>query len=148
MPHTALKFEIVQVPAETFAFVVRRVEADQVGEFVQGAIGRVGQFAAEHGGAQGPPMAIASKPDEYGSMVIEAGWPVAEGTEPSSPVEVGRLPEARAISYRHVGAYDELGSAFYRELFAAVHEGGLIPIAAPRERYLEDHVTEIVWPVA
>lgn len=153
MQRTALDFEVVNLPEQTFAFVVRRVEADQVGEFIAGAIERVAVFAGAHGGLLGPPMAIASAPDEEGELVVEAGWPVAPATEPVAPVEVRRLPATRAAVHRHVGAYEEL-SDVYGELFSALLESGLTPVSGPRERYLstpasgEPPVTEIVWPVA
>ena len=153
MLKTALEYEIVDLPEETFAFVVRRVAPGEVGEFIQGALGRVMKFAVEHGGPQGPPMAITTAPDEYGSLVVEAGWPVAAGVTPAAPVEVRTLHATKAISHRHVGPYEELGG-LYADLFAAVHEHGLTPLAGPRERYLNDPstgeppVTEIVWPIA
>ena len=154
MLKTALEYEIVDLPEETFAFVVRRVAPDEVGEFIHGALGRVMKFAAEHGGPQGPPMAITTAPDEYGSLVVEAGWPVSADVVPAAPVEVRTLHATKAISHRHVGPYDELGGEFYADLFAAAHEHGLTPLAGPRERYLNDPstgetpVTEIVWPIA
>ena len=153
MQRTALDFEVVNVPEQTFAFVVRRVEADRVGEFITGAIERVAAFAGDHGGLFGPPMAIASAPDEQGAMVVEVGWPVAPGTAPVAPVEVRRLPATRAAVHRHVGEYEEL-SDVYGELFSALLESGLTPTSGPRERYVSTPVpgvppvTEIVWPVA
>ena len=73
MLKAALEFEIVDLPEETFAFVVRRVAPTEVGEFIHGALARVAEFAAVRGGPQGPPMAITTAPDEYGSLVVEAG---------------------------------------------------------------------------
>ena len=60
MLKTAPEFEVVDVPQETFAFVVRRVAPDEVGEFIHGALSRVAEFAADHGGPLGPPMAITT----------------------------------------------------------------------------------------
>ncbi len=151
---TALEFKVVEVPAQTFAYVVRRVAPGEAGEFIRGAIGRVSEFAVDHGGAVGPPFAVSSAPDDEGSLVIEAGWPVPAGTTPQPPIEVRRLPPTRAIVHRHVGPYEELGSAFYAELFSQAHDEGFTPVAGPRERYLSDPaargepVTEIVWPIA
>ncbi len=156
MPHSqvALEFEVRELPAETFAFVVRRVEPVDAGEFIGGAIARVGQFAREHGGAAGPPLAISSAPDEEGALGIEAGWPVQPGTLPEPPVEVRTLAPTRAIVHRHEGPYEELGSAFYAELFSQAHDAGYTPVSGPRERYLRGPssgrlpVTEVVWPIA
>lgn len=154
MLKTALDFEVVDLSQETFAFVVRRVAPHEVGEFIQGALARVAEFAALAGGAQGPPMAITTVPDEYGSLVVEAGWPVSVDAEPVAPVEVRALPATRALRHLHVGPYEELGGGFYAELHAAAHEQGLTPTSAPRERYLndpstgEEPLTEIVWPLS
>ncbi len=154
MLKTALELEVVDLPEETFAFVVRRVAPSEIGEFIQGAIGRVGEYAAVYGGPQGPPMAITTAPDEYGSLVVEAGWPVASDAVPAAPVEVRTLAPTRALRHLHAGPYDELGAGFYAELFAAAHERGLTPVSAPRERYLtdpaagEEPLTEIVWPLS
>lgn len=153
MQDTTLQFEVVEVPEQTFAFVVRRVAAGEIGEFVRGGIARVAEFAGRHGGPVGAPMAISSAPDETGALVIEAGWPVLPGTEAELPVEVRVLPATRAAVHRYVGPYEGLGAGFYGELFSALHDQGLTPSAGPRERYLtspeagEEPVTEIVWPV-
>ena len=150
----ALEFEVQELPAETFAFVLRRVEPADAGEFIGGAIERVGRFAREHGGAAGPPLAIASAPDEEGALGIEAGWPVQPGTVPEPPVEVRTLAPTRAIVYRHEGPYEDLNSAFYAELFSQAHDAGYTPVSGPRERYLrsaaagQDPVVEVVWPIA
>lgn len=154
MLKTALEFEVVDLPQETFAFVVRRVAPTEVGEFIQGALARVAEFAASSGGPLGPPMAITTAPDEYGSLVVEAGWPVASEAVPADPVEVRTLPATRALRHLHVGPYREVDADFYAELFQAAHEQGFLLVAAPRERYLGDPagggepVTEIVWPLS
>jgi effector-binding domain-containing protein len=154
MLKAALEFEIVDRPEETFAFVVRRVAPTEVGEFIVGALARVAEFAADRGGAQGPPMAITTAPDEYGSLVVEAGWPVAADAAPAAPVEVRTLAATRAIRHLHAGPHEELGGELYAELYAAAHEHGLMPTSAPRERYLTDRatggepLTEIVWPLS
>jgi effector-binding domain-containing protein len=154
MLKAALEFEIVDLPEETFAFVVRRVAPDEVGEFIDGALGRVAEFAAGHGGPQGPPMAITTAPDELGSLVVEAGWPVGSSVEPAAPVEVRTLPATRALRHLYAGPYEELGSGLYADLYTAAHEQGLTPTSAPRERYLNDPatgrepLTEIVWPLS
>jgi len=145
---TAIEFEVKELPEETFAFVVRRVEQGHVGEFIQGAIQRVAAFAGPRGGPQGPPMTVAAAPEEDGSIVLEVGWPVREGTEPEPPVEVRRIPGGRAAVHLHAGSYEELPQLYARFL-AAMYEAGLTPVGAPRERYLDPAtpVTEIVWPV-
>jgi effector-binding domain-containing protein len=149
----ALEFEVQDLPAETFAFVMRRVDPVDAGEFIEGAIDRVGRFARGHGGPAGSPLAIASAPDEEGALGIEAGWPVLPGTEPESPVEVRMLASTRAIVYRHEGPYEDLNTAFYAELFSQAHDAGFTPVSGPRERYLRvpsqgrPPVVEVVWPI-
>jgi effector-binding domain-containing protein len=151
---TAPKIEIVDLPQETFAFVVRRVEPDEAGEFVHGALSRVAEFAARFGGAQGPPTVISTAPDADGARVVEAGWPVTADAVPAPPVELRTLRATRALRHLHVGPFEELDGEFYADLLETAHEQGLRPMSAPRERYLDDpaageeQATEIVWPVS
>lgn len=149
MLETAFTLEVTEVPAETFAFVVRRVDAerDHVGEFIRGGLKLVGDFARSQGGPQGAPMVISSPPDEDGSLVLEVGWPVLENAQPRSPVEVRHLPSTRAAVHRHIGPRDALGAPFYRQFLSALHERRLTPAGGPRECYLPEGVTEVVWPV-
>lgn len=155
MPQTPTRLDLAvrELPAETFAFVVRRVTSEEAGEFVSGAVGRVEHFARAHGGALGPPFAVGSVYDDEGALAIEAGWPVAPGTRPEPPVEVRVLPATRAVVVRHVGPYEELNGAFYAELRARMLELGHTPVGGPRERYLVapgpdwEPVTEVVWPI-
>jgi len=147
-------FTVKQVPEQTFAFVVRRVVThDEIGEFVTGALRRVGRFASAHGGAQGPPMSIIAAPDEEGGLGFEVGFPVAAGTLAESPVEVRTLPATLAVVHRHAGPYTDLDADFYADLFAQMHSLGYTTVSTPREIYLGGPnvgapVTEIVWPIA
>ena len=152
MTALALDLTVTRVPEQTFAYVVRTVGLADVGEFIGGAIERVGGFARAHGGAQGPPMTICSAPDENDLVVLEVGWPVQAGTPPEPPVEVCTLPATTAIVHLHVGPYADLPQ-LYRELYAQAHERGHTPVGSPRERYLTGPgdgapQTEIVWPIA
>jgi hypothetical protein len=154
MLRTSLDFEVVDLPQETFAFVVRRVTPDESGEFIRGALDRVAEFAAAFGGVAGPPTVITTPPDERGARIVEAGWPVAAAAVGDGAVEVRPLHPTRALRLVHVGAREELDGAFYADLYAAAHERGLRPESEPRERYLDDSpgreepVTEVVWPVS
>ncbi|MGZ4289848.1 MAG: GyrI-like domain-containing protein [Gaiellaceae bacterium] len=152
MSTLALEFTVTHVPEQTFAYVVRTVAPGEAGEFIRGAISRVHDFAAAHGGTVGPPMTLSTAPDEHGALTLEVGWPVPDGTQPEAPVEIKRLAPSVAIVHLHVGPYEDL-PALYGELFAQAHEHGYTPVAMPRERYLTapgdgPPVTEIVWPVA
>ncbi|HEY6961380.1 MAG TPA: GyrI-like domain-containing protein [Gaiellaceae bacterium] len=150
MSTLALDFTITHVPEQTFAYVVRRVAPDQIGEFVAGALERVGRAVGP--AILGPPMSVSSAPDEQGGLVLEVGFTVAPGTTAEPPVEVRTLPASVAIIHRHVGPYEDLGGSFYSELFSQAHDQGFTPVSAPRERYLGEEdgvpVTEIVWPIA
>ena len=154
MQTTTLEFTITHVPEQTFAYVMRRVEPEQIGEFVRGAIGRVELFAEARGGTIGPPMSVASPPDEEGAIALEVGFEVPAGTLPEAPVEVRTLPATVAIVHRHVGPYEGLDGTYYARLFSDAHDHGFTPVSAPRERYLGDDeetgrpVTEIVWPIS
>jgi effector-binding domain-containing protein len=149
MLETAFTFELTEVPATTFAFVVRRVDSDHdhIGEFIRGGISRVHDFAVSNGGVLGAPMVISSPPEEDGSLILEVGWPVGEDAQPCPPVEVRHLPATRAAVHRHLGPYDELGPSFYRAFLTALHEQGLTPADGPRERYLAEGLAEVVWPL-
>ena len=99
---------------------------------------------------------VSAPPDTpgNGSLVVEAGWPVASDAEPVSPVEVRTLNATRALRHVHVGPYEELDAGFYAQLFTVAHDQGLTLASAPRERYLndptsgEEPLTEIVWPIS
>ena len=147
-------FSITHVCEQTFAYVVRRLEPEQIGEFVRGATARVELFAEGNGGVIGPPMSVAAPPDEDGAITLEVGFEVLPGTPAAPPVEVRTLPATVAIVHRHVGRYETLDGAYYARLFSEAHDQGFTPVSAPRERYLGDDaetgepVTEIVWPIS
>jgi effector-binding domain-containing protein len=146
-------FSVTDVPKQTFAFVVRRVEPDQIGEFVTGALERVAKFAALRDGVQGPPMSVSAPPDEDGGFALEVGFPVAPGTRPEAPIEVRTLPATRAFVHRHAGPYEDLDADFYADLYSHMQELGYTAAGAPREVYLGGPyvcvpVTEVVWPIA
>jgi effector-binding domain-containing protein len=149
-----LDFTVTHVPEQTFAYVVRRVAPEQIGEFVRGASGRVELFAQGHGGVLGPAMSVASPPDEDGALALEVGFEVLPGTPAEPPIEVRTLPATVAIVHRHLGAYETLDGIYYARLFSEAHDRGFTPVSAPRERYLGDDeetgepVTEIVWPIS
>ncbi len=149
MLETALTFDLVEVPAATFAFVVRRVDGDHdhIGEFIQGGLARVREHAFEHGGVLGAPMVISSPAEEDGSLILEVGWPVRDELEPCPPIEIRHLPATRAAIHHHLGPHDELGASFYRAFLSGLHEQRLTPADGPRERHLAEGLTEVVWPV-
>jgi len=144
---------VTDVPEQTFAFVVRRVAPDEIGEFVTGALERVAKFAALHGDVQGPAMSVSAAPDEEGALALEVGFPVAPGTRPEPPIEVRVLPATCAFVHRHVGPYEDLDAEYYADVYSRMQQLGYIPVGAPREIYLGGPhvcvpVTEIVWPIA
>jgi hypothetical protein len=146
-------FSVSEVPEQTFAFVVRRVAPDQIGEFVTGALERVARFAALREGVAGPPMSVSSAPDDEGNLALKVGFPVPPGTRPEPPIEVRTLPAARAFVHRHAGPYEDLDGDFYGDMYSRMQELGYAPAGAPREVYLGGPyvcvpVTEVVWPIA
>ena len=148
-----LTHSVIEVPEQTFAFVVRRVAPDEIGQFVAGALDRVAMFAAPRGGVQGPPMSVSAAPDEEGNLALEVGFPVAPGTQPELPVEVRVLPATRAFVHRHAGRYEDLDAEYYAGVYSHMQQLGYSPVGAPREIYLGGPhvcvpVTEIVWPIA
>jgi effector-binding domain-containing protein len=149
-----LDFTVTHIPEQTFAYVVRRLDPAEIGQFVRGASARVELFAEGHGGVFGPPMSVASPPDDEGAIALEVGFAVLPGTPAQAPIEVRTLPATVAIVHRHLGAYETLDGGCYARLFSEAHDQGFTPVSAPRERYLGDDeetgepVTEIVWPIA
>jgi effector-binding domain-containing protein len=144
---------VTNVPEQTFAFVVRRVAPEEIGEFVTGALERVAKFAALRDGVQGPPMSVSAAPDDEGNLALEVGFPVAPGTLAEPPVEVRVLPATRAFVHRHVGPYEDIDAEYYADVYSRMQELGYAPVGAPREIYLGGPhvcvpVTEIVWPIA
>ena len=144
---------VTDVPEQTFAFVMRRLAPDEIGEFVTGALERVAKFAALRGGVVGPPMSVSAPPDEDGNLGLEVGFPVPAGTKPEPPIEVRTLPATRAFVHRHAGPYEDVDADFYTGVYTRMLELGYTPAGAPREVYLGGPhvcvpVTEIVWPIA
>ena len=100
MLKTALEFEVVDLPQETFAFVVRRVAPAEVGEFIQGALGprrRVrGRVRRPAGAADGDHhrarrVRVARR---RGRLAGRRRMP-----SPAAPVEVRTLPATRALRH-------------------------------------------------
>jgi effector-binding domain-containing protein len=152
---TTPELTVAEVPALTC--VIRRQQArmDELAEVIPRLIAETHAWVSEHGGWNGPPLAVIAEPDTDGLAQIEVGWPVAAGAEPPAPLEAVTYPRARAVVHQHVGPYERLHEA-YVALERAMAAAELRPAGPARESYMtnpeeepdrEKWVTEIVWPV-
>ena len=90
-----------------------------------------------------------------GMATIEAGMPVAAGTQGKDDILVRTLPAGNAAITIHTGSYDGLGDA-HAAMETYLHEHGLERDGPLREVYLTDPgevpnpaewKTQIVWPL-
>jgi len=108
------------------------------------------QIAASGAQLAGPPFA------RYLGFGVEVeadvGFPYTGTLERSERVRDVRLPGGRAVLATHVGAYDEIASA-WAAIKAWIDERELEPTSAPWESYLTGPddpglpVTQIVFPI-
>lgn len=69
------------------------------------------------------------------SFVLEAGFPVAEGTQPAGEAQVVTLPPFRCASLLYSGGLDHLSDA-YDLLMEGIEDAGLQHVEEAREWYL------------
>lgn len=86
---------------------------------------------------------------------MEVGAPVAQPISSRGELQAGELAGGRAVSYLHLGPYEDLHGA-WRSVEAWIKAQGLTGCGAPWEVYLSDpckepdpakYQTQIVWPV-
>lgn len=153
-----IRFElkIDDVPARRVAFVRERAHADDMSQVVPRLIDTVADYVRSvRSRAEGPPFCRCPFPDPDGYLDTEVGWPVAGDVPARPPVEVATYAAARALVFRHVGPYEELGRS-YRLMSEAIEENGLTKAGDPVEWYVtdpgevadpKDYVTIIEWPI-
>lgn len=153
-----IRFEmkIEEVPAQRHAVVRERVHNEQLPEVIPRRIDEVHAYLQEVGARfVGPPVCVCPFPGEDGMLWSETGWPVDDDVEGRPPIEVNVFPATRALVFKHVGPYRELGRS-YRLMSEVMEENGLEPAGDPREIYEtdpeevpdpKDYVTLIVWPI-
>jgi effector-binding domain-containing protein len=73
----------------------------------------------------GPPFALYRRPPGE-SIDLEVGFPTDGVVEPRGEIRPSELPEGRAATATHRGAYDGLGQA-WQSLFEAMQAAGLKP---------------------
>jgi len=154
-----IRFEIdvQQTPARRVAVVTERAHESTMSEVIPRQIMTVGGYLKEIGSRPlGPPFCVCPHPDSEGMLAPETGWPVAGDVEPRPPVEVKTYPATRALVYKHVGPFDQLGRS-YRLMSEVMERQGLTPVGEPIEIYETDpedvtdpneYVTFIQWPIA
>jgi len=152
---TTPQLTVTEVPALTC--VIRRQQArmDELTQVIPRLIAETHAWVSEHGGWNGPPLAVVREPGADGLAEIEVGWPADPSVEPPSPLEAVTYPPARAVVHEHVGPYERLHET-YVALERAIAAAGRRPAGPARESYVTNPeeepdrnkwVTEIVWPV-
>jgi effector-binding domain-containing protein len=124
------------MPAQDVAVVRGMASQQEIAEFLATAF----QHVAEVAGAQGlqitgPPFG-RYRPNDDIHWEIEAGFPVSGTVEATDDVEPDTLPGGTVAQTTHVGAYDEVASA-YQAVNAFAAERGYRPISDPWESYLD-----------
>lgn len=147
--------EITQRNPQSIVAVRRVCKQAAIGSAIQEVFGILGpKFASGELPMAGPPFAryLAFSPER---VEMEVGAPVAKPLASQGQIVAGELPGGRAVTYLHVGPYEELHAA-WRKVEAWIKEQGLAGAGAPWESYLTDpskepdtakYQTLIVWPV-
>lgn len=133
-----------------------RAATGSVGATVQGGFVRLfSQLESARKPPLGPPFLIASEPRD-GFMEIELGVPCASPAPTAAGLHAATLPGGRAAVATYRGRYEDIGPA-YEALANWIAAHGHIMAGPPREVYLtgpadvarpEDHLTELIWPIA
>lgn len=152
---TIPELTVAEVPALTCVIRRRRSRMNELAQVIPRLIAETHAWVAQHGGWNGPPLAVIGPPGSDGLTEVEVGWPVAVPAEPPTPLEAVTYPAGRTVVHQHVGPYERL-SETYAALERALESRGLRPAGPARESYLtnpeeepdpEKWVTEIVCPV-
>ena len=151
------ELDVKHVPERRLALMRERVHQDDLSSAVPRSIELVGgQIRAAGKRPAGPPFCRCPAADVDGMVATEIGWPVGDDVAAvESPVELTTYPASRALVFKHVGPYDELGRS-YRLLSEVIEHNGLTTVGDPVEWYESDpeevtdpkeYVTVIEWPI-
>ncbi|ANH36656.1 Bacterial transcription activator, effector binding domain [Nocardioides dokdonensis FR1436] len=147
--------ELVEIDPQHAITVRGDVPPDDLAAFFGPALSTAAAAAATAGvELAGPPFGYYAEMSAE-TVVVEAGFPVAEAVADLGDAHPLVLPGGRAVQTVHEGSYDTLQQT-YAALEAWMAERGLHPASGPWEVYLTDPGTEpdpgrwqtrVVWPV-
>ena len=137
-------------------YMTRRVEMAELANALGQMLPAVFEYATEESIAMtGPPFARYPRMGP-GMATLEAGLPVAEGSEGKGDILSGVWEAGPAAVAMHTGPYDSLHQA-HAAIETWLHKEGLEAGGPPREIYVTDPgevpnpadwKTQIVWPIA
>lgn len=136
----------------TVASVRKEIAQDQIGVWVEEAVGRLFPALGAAGVSPAGPMVCRYHTWEDGRTECEVALPVS-GEVPDT-LDESELPGGRSATVLHVGHYDDLSNA-YDALSSWIESAGEAPAAGPFEIYLndpsvtppEEWQTQVVWPL-
>ncbi len=138
-PAVTMNYDVTQQPLEAMTLLCKtmRIEQSKIADGLGQLLPAVFGFATSKGITMtGPPMTryLDWGP---GMVTLEAGLPVAPGSEGEGDIKVVELAAGPAAVTVHTGSYDGLGDA-HSALGVYLHEQGLEPGGPPAEIYLTD----------
>jgi effector-binding domain-containing protein len=137
-PETADDVRIHEVPEFSYFYRHCRVCHDTISEAVADCMVQLLEMTeARRIAATGNLLLVyrGNGNDQDDSFDLWVGLPVLNGTHPSAPFEVTRLPAFRCAAAVHVGASKDIGET-YGNLLHAIRAAGLEPTRDIREEYL------------
>lgn len=155
MPYSITRKELSPQPV---LVVRRRVKRSEIAATIAGVLGRVVQYAQQHGIALAGVPFMRCLEAGPGLLTIEPGMPVASSVTiaPGEREVISEtLPGGPAATTIHAGPYERLPDA-YAALEQWIEAQGLVLAGAPWECYVTDPAdypdpqdwrTEIFWPV-
>ncbi len=156
-PSAVYEVQLREIGAVCVASIRDRCSWQELGPFVQRAIGEIVRTAASQGVRfAGPPYtAYHSAESTESELDLEVGMPTDEPVEPGGRVVPGTLPGGLMATTMHCGPYEDISGA-YRALGEWLTERGHETAGPPREIYLVSPEkspnpnglrTELAWPI-
>lgn len=130
------QMRVQTMPSTPFFFVRTQTTMDGLSEAIDRLMPLL-MAARDEGGVTtaGPVVMRYLGESMGGAFSLEAGFPVAEGTQPSGEAQVVTLPPFPCASLLYSGGLDHLSDA-YDLLMEAIEDAGLQHVEEAREWYL------------
>ena len=153
-PAMSYEIRIEDRPAVSLASVRKEIPQDQLGVWIDDALGQVFPALGAAGLTQTGSMVCRYHTWADGRTDCEVGFPIS-GTAPAG-LTASSTPAGRSAVTEHVGPYDGLPAA-YVAVSEWMEAHGEVPGTGPYEVYIADMSTgataeelrtEVVWPLA